>query len=514
MTKPSFLGRRAFFRLCSACAAFLTQASKGQDRPAPPVNRTAVKNRKNFVAIQVKPYAWVDEGVDQLLDTIQQKGAVNTVWAYTYDFSESRMTRDGSIPLPDHGVPGSPEFVGGAFYDYDPKYFRDTILKDFRSPDYGKFNVITEVAAKAKARGMDFIAWDYNNAVPIMNRSIDNFSKITEIDVYGRRTTSPCFNHPDYRAHLGGKIESLLNGYASQVDGIAWGCERMGPLQNMIGGTWSTAGISCFCEHCRAKARDRGISVERAQAGYRSLDQLFHAASRDQRPVDGYFVTFWRLLLEYPEILSWEKLWTDTYHEVRSEMYGIGKAIAPGKPFGFHIMQNMTFSPFYQAEEDYSRTKDYADYLKLAIYNNAAGPRMASYLDRLSATVFHDASPKDFLPFYYKIMNYQEGPYEELHTSGLSADYVARETRRALAGVSGQVKIYPGIDIDVPTRRTDKRTTPDDVRKAVRAAFGAGADGVVLSREYVEMWLANLSAAGETLREIFAKSEGRVGGNQ
>jgi len=25
-----------------------------------------------------------------------------------------------------------------------------------------------------------------------------------------------------------------------------------------------------------------------------------------------------------------------------------------------------------------------------------------------------------------------------------------------------------------------------------------------LAREYVEMWLANLSAAGETLREIFA----------
>ena len=60
-----------------------------------------------------------------------------------------------------------------------------------------------------------------------------------------------------------------------------------------------------------------------------------------------------------------------------------------------------------------------------------------------------------------------------------------------------------------PTRRTDKRTTPDDVRKAIRAAFGAGADGVVLSREYVEMWLANLSAAGETLREIFAKRAAR-----
>jgi hypothetical protein len=450
----------------------------------------------------------VDEGIDALLDNIQQKGAVNTVWAYTYDYSEARMTPNGNIPLPDHGKPGSPSFVGGAFYDYDPKYFRDTILKDFRSPDYGKFNVISEVASKVKARGMDFFAWDYNNAVPIMNRSIPNFSRVTEIDVYGRRTTSPCFNHPDYRAHLGGKIESLLNGYPSEIDGIAWGCERMGPLQNMIGGTWATAGISCFCEFCQAKARTRGIAVDRAQAGYRQLDQLFHAATQDRRPVDGYFVTFWRLLLEYPEILSWEKLWTDTYHDIRSQMYGIGKSIAPEKPFGFHIMQNMTFSPFYQAEEDYSRTKDYADYLKLATYNNAAGPRMAHYLDRLSATIFHDATPRDFLPFYYKIMNYTEGPYDQLHLSGLSADYVARETRRAIAGVAGQTKIYPGIDIDVPTARTDKRTTPDDVRKSVRAAFGAGADGVVLSREYVEMWNANLSAAGETLRDIFSKKNG------
>jgi hypothetical protein len=280
----------------------------------------------------------------------------------------------------------------------------------------------------------------------------------------------------------------------------------MGPLQNAIGGTWSTVGISCFCEHCRAKARENGISAVRAQAGYRKLDELFRAAKEDQRPVDGYFVTFWRLLQEYPEILSWEKLWTDSYHEVRAELYGAAKAIAPAKPFGFHIMQNSTFSPFYRAEEDYSRTKDYADYLKLATYNNAGGPRMAAYLDRLSATVFHDASPKDFLPFYYKIMNYQEGPYEELHNSGLTADYVARETKRAIAGTGGQVKIYPGIDIDVPTRRTDKRTTPDDVRKATRAAIEAGADGVVLSREYVEMWLANLSAAGEILRAIWGRA--------
>src|SRR5713226_249607 len=238
------LARRNFLRLCSACAAFLARTASPQTRPRPPAGRSAVKHRKNFVAIQVKPYAWVDEGIDPLLDNIQKKGNVNTVWAYTYDFAEARMTWDGPIPLPDHGKPGDARFVGGAFYDYDAKYFRNTILKDFRSPDYGKFNVIAGVAPKVKARGMDFFCWDYNNAVPIMNRNIPNLSKVTEIDIYGRRTTSPCFNHPDYRAHLSGKIESYLGGYPREVDGIAWGCER--PFQNAIGGGWTTAGISCF----------------------------------------------------------------------------------------------------------------------------------------------------------------------------------------------------------------------------------------------------------------------------
>ena len=517
------LERRTFFRLCSACAAFLAGGSKRQARSAPQAGQQgrggsaaqggrggrgsgsgAVKQRKNFVAIQVRPYAWVDEGIDSLLDNIQNKGAVNTIWAYTYDYAVSRLTRGGSIPLPDHGVSSNSPIVGGAFYDYDPKYFSGTSLKEFRSTDFGKFNVISEVAPKAKARGMDFFCWDYNTRVS----RIPNLEKVMEVDINGRRTASPCFNHPDYRAHLTGKIESYLREYGSMVDGIAWGCERMGSLGTGAGGH------TCFCEHCRAKARERGLSMLRAQMGFRAMDEVFRAAALDQRPSDGYLVSFWRVLLRYPEVLGWEQLWTDGYHEAREDVYGMAKQIAPEKPFGFHIMQHMTFSPFYRAEEDYSETKNYTDFLKLATYNNAGGPRLAAFLERLSATVLHDCKPEDFMALFYKVMNYQGGSVDALPSAGLPASYVAQETKRAIAGVAGsQVKIYPSVDIDVPSliprggppRPTDKRTTPDDVRQATRAAFDAGADGVVLAREYVEMWLANLSAAGETLRDIFSK---------
>jgi len=66
--------------------------------------------------------------------------------------------------------------------------------------------------------------------------------------------------------------------------------------------------------------------------------------------------------------------------------------------------------------------------------------------------------------------------------------------------VGGAVKIWPGIDIDIPTGANEKKTQPEDVRESVRAALGAGADGVLLSRKYSEMRLANLRAAGEAVR--------------
>jgi len=507
------LDRRNFLRLASAAAAALAQKASPQAAPQPsaappqPPARPGARaiGRKNYVGIQVRGFAWVDEGIDSVLDNIQHKGDVNTVWAYTYAYGEQRL-RPGA-GLPDHGQPLSAANAGvhaGALYDYDPRFFENTILKDFRLTGYGKFNVIQQVAPKAHARGMDFFAWDLNNPSPTMAHTAPNYAALGEIDLNGKPTTNPCFNNPDYRNFLRGKIESLLIGYPELVDGIAWGCERMGPLDNILQGS---ADATCFCPFCQAKARDLGISADRARTGYSEIIQLFRAPA-SQVP-DGYFVTFWRILLRYPEVLAWETLWTSSFQGAQAELYGLAKSIAPAKPFGFHLMQAMTFSPFYRAEEDYTQRRNFADFLKLATYNDAGGPRLHTYLEQLSRTAFHDAEPQEFLAFYYKIMNYNEAPFDQLASHGLSPDYVARETARALKGVAGRTRIYPGIDINVPVlgngpKTGDKTTSPEDVKLALEAAFNAGADGVILSREYVEMFLANLTQAGDTLRAIFA----------
>jgi hypothetical protein len=70
-------------------------------------------------------------------------------------------------------------------------------------------------------------------------------------------------------------------------------------------------------------------------------------------------------------------------------------------------------------------------------------------------------------------------------------------------GVAGQpVQIWPGVDIDVPVEKGAGHCTPESVGRAVKAVFTGGAQGIILSRNYVEMKPENLSGAGAALRAL------------
>jgi hypothetical protein len=288
-----------------------------------------------------------------------------------------------------------------------------------------------------------------------------------------------------------------------------WGSERQGPLHNAIsarhGGKADSSRVTCFCEHHQKAAKERSIDFKRAKEGFEKLDQYLRAARANERPNDGYFVEFWRLLLEYPELLAWEKLWTDSKHAIYADVYHAAKKSRPSVQVGFHIWHANSFSPFFRAEQDYPEFAKVADYLKIVVYNNCGGPRYANYIDNVASTIFHDV-PKDELErLHNEWLDYpNEAPLKDLPAKGLSADYVFRETRRALTDVKGKCKIYPGIDIDIPTGAREKQTTPEDVFASTTAAFKAGAEGVIFSRKYSEMMLANLAAGGKAVRDFVA----------
>ncbi len=467
-----------------------------------------VSQGQKFVAIQVGAVSFVDEGVDKVLDIFQERAGINALMLAVFTYGRGIAGRQvPGQPLPDHGVQqyDTESFHGGSYAAVHPQYYTKSIIKDFRAPDLGDFDLLGAVVPKARARGIASYCWleDVYNPRPLAN-----FEKIAEVDLYGRRTGQACLNNPQVRDFLKALVEDYVKSYS--VDGLMWGSERQGPLNNAVGSHHGSfngrASVACFCEYCASKGHERGISVERARRGFMELEEFVHSTWEDRKSADGYFVTFWRLLLNYPELLAWEKLWSDSQHEVYGEIYGTVKAIDRRVQVGWHIWHNNSFSPFYRAEQDYGKLRQYSDFLKVVMYSNCGGPRLAQYVKNVQSTVFRDATPEETLNLHYRFLGYEGEPaFDRLPTDGLSANYVARETRRAVAGVRGEIPIYPGIDIDIPTERGEKKTQPSDVQQAIKAAFSAGASGVVLSRKYSEMRLANLAAAGDALRQLGIK---------
>jgi hypothetical protein len=276
-------------------------------------------------------------------------------------------------------------------------------------------------------------------------------------------------------------------------------------LGSSHGGRGSDPGsVGCFCEFCQQKARRLGlVRVERVKEGYRELEKYVRACRAGQRPVDGFYVTFWRLLMKYPEILAWEQFFHDGLREIYAALRDRARSIKPSLQVGWHIWHNNSFSPFYRAQQDLQQLAGCSDFLKMVMYHNCAGERMAGYIDSVAGTLYGDLPKQEALDFHYRVMDYRERGYEQIPFTGLSADYVYREARRAMAGAAGtSLRIWPGIDIDIPTGPSHSKSTPQGTKEAVLAAFRAGVDGVILSRKYSEMKLANLSGAGDAVREL------------
>jgi hypothetical protein len=462
-----------------------------------------VASDKKFVAIQIGARSFVDEGVEKCLDTLQEKGGVNTLMATVFTYGRGLAGRQiPGQPLPDHGVQEYDEIHGGCYTRVHPEFHAKTVIQNLRAPELGDFDILADVMPKAKARGMQTYALFEEAYNP---RLMPNFEKIADVDINGRVGGSTCLNNPDARNFLVSLVTDWFNSH--ELDGLMWESERQGPLNNTLGAHFGRFNgnpfINCFCSHCVRKATERGIDVARARDGYLALDRWVKSTLNQPRAGDGAFVTLWRLLLDYPEILLWERFWFASQEEVYALLYDTVKKINPQARVGWHIMHLVTMSPFYRAEQDYSRLARVADFIKPCSYNNCAGPRFARYIRNVQSTVFRDSTPEEVLQLHYRILGLEgEAGLDKLPTAGLSADYVGKETRRAIADVQGAIPIYAGIDIDIPTALNEKRTQPSDVKAAVIAAFRAGAHGVVLSRKYAEMKLTNLSGASEALREL------------
>ncbi|HJZ77509.1 MAG TPA: hypothetical protein VKE51_37525, partial [Vicinamibacterales bacterium] len=410
-----------------------------------------------MIGIQVGAVSFVDEGTERVLDGFRDMAGINTLFLATFTYGRGIAGRQPrGNPLPDHGRQEYDDnFHGGNFATPHPQFYRDTSIAPEKAPDHPGYDVIADVLPAARKRNMKVICWFED----VFARDVKGLDKAVEIDLHGKPATRVCMRNPNTRNFWLALVEDYLRSY--DVDGLMWGSERQGPLDNAIGanhgGRGNPATVGCFCTYCLEAARKAGVDVNRARDGYTSLEAWVTSLRAGQRPADGAFVTFWRILVEHPEVLAWERLWNEALHDTYREMYRKAHEITPAKGIGWHIWHNNSFSPFYRAEQNYAEFSAYSDFLKVVMYNNSGGPRLAQYVRNVNSTLFADLTPEQTLELTYRLQQYgSEQTLDRIPHEGLSADYVRRETRRAVAGVSSKVKIWPGIDIDIPTGPNEK----------------------------------------------------------
>jgi len=491
------MDRRDFLKTAVATTAAVSTGMAGFEAAA------ATPKFEKMIGLQVGAVSFVDEGTENTLDILQNDGGVNTLFIATFSYGRGIAGRQvPGQPLPDHGKQVyDADFHGGCFTKYDKKYFVDTPFQDFRAPDFGDYDVLEAVLPSARKRGLKTIAWFED----VFNKDQPGVQPLEEKMFNGENAATNCFNNPYYRAWLSGMVENWARNY--ELDGIMWGSERQGAFGNMIGSNEDRAGLdkaTCFCEHCQARAKEAGINFDRVKEGFAATDKFMKATQSKQRPVDGYYVEMWRLMLRYPELLAWEMLWTDSLRDTYKLIYAKIKEVNPKLMVGWHIWHNNSMSPIYRAEQDLQSIAPMSDFLKIVMYHNCGGERLANHIDINTRGMFADVPGQELLDFQYRILNYaNEKPLAQIPMTGLSADYVYREAKRARAGLEGtKTLLWPGIDVDIPTAPNHSKCTPQGTEDAVTAAFRANADGVILSRKYSEMRLANLKGAGSAVRKL------------
>src|SRR5215467_4812232 len=257
-------------------------------------------SRAKMIGLQIGAVSFVDEGIEPVLDILQQQCAVDTLFLTTFTYGRGLSGRQiPGQPFPDHGKQESDEktFRGGNYAIPHAEFYRHTALKETRAPDFGDFDVVASVLPAARKRGMKLFCCIED----VFRSDVPGIKDLLELDLRGQKGGGLCLYHPDVRAFWTGLATDLCKSYA--MDGILFFNERNGPLLNALGASHAqriaSSRITCFCDHHQRAAKERGLDYQRARQGYQKLDQFVQAALQGQRPSDGYFVEFWRILVEW-----------------------------------------------------------------------------------------------------------------------------------------------------------------------------------------------------------------------
>src|SRR5438270_2214484 len=142
------VNRREFLKITAGAGAALAMPTSGH---------TAVPSK--MIGIQVGAVSFVDEGTEKVLDELQERACVNTLFVAGFTYGRGIAGRQiPGQPLPDHGKQEyDTGFHGGNFARAHSEFYRESPLKEVQAPDHPGFDVLGAVLPEAQKRGMKTI---------------------------------------------------------------------------------------------------------------------------------------------------------------------------------------------------------------------------------------------------------------------------------------------------------------------------------------------------------------------
>jgi len=463
------------------------------------------------VGIHVGGHTVFFEGADQLVELITQTSHANALHVYAHAShcyavnprrpAWSPMSTEDKV---DHGVPlNEPpgDQLSSVFFQSNPEYYaRPGLAPGEPHLAWGDRDAFDELAEPAARAGVQLYVrlCDWGNCFPY----VAGMTEWGSVNMSGVKKRFVCPNNPHYQQWMMNLFEDLFRSHP-QLEGLNYGHERGTPLMGLLMGR--SRDPDCFCEHCCAIAERYGARPERARRGYEELIAFLDEMREGNRPADGAFTTFFRILRNYPEILTWDRVTADGAFQMLRKVQASIKGVDPDIEVGLHIVHHETHDPIYRSIYDVREIETYMDFIKPVLYHNPTGMRMKnSVMEGIAKNVFGDIPPAQSLRMMYQMCGIDDcglPDWDDMQKDvvpGFTPAYVKKETERFKT--STRAKIYPGIGLDIPGRGGEE-CSPESVYECAKAAFEGGADGIIISREYDEMQIKNLEAAGRAVKE-------------
>lgn len=277
-----------------------------------------------FSEIAASLYAWnlVDEGMERILDKLQEMTGCNSVYLIAIMHHEKR-------PLTDYYFPHNPARKtyfpedSRAYFQPDPKFY-GRIKPRTSDRDYLKgVNWPRVLIEAARKRGMK-TGLELSHHLIDLERSQNEFPDCIQRDIYGNALGQQiCLNNPDVQEYVIGLYSDLVTNY--DVDYIQT-CLRpfnSGPPATVLypstlrrnfadhdaGRVLVTTLGGCFCESCAKVAQDAGIDFEKIKTTLKPIADSIAHSTLEQYHENSLLLAGntspTAILLEVPELFQW-----------------------------------------------------------------------------------------------------------------------------------------------------------------------------------------------------------------